>query len=483
MNEIRLIPWKGQTFTQITSYIRRNENTGEGVTNHNFFIPPPLKIYRREIAVDGPNTCTSKPSTTVLEMMDIPGGTIVNSAFPDKGLENTLDFNLTNNTTEIPGNCTACNSTDSNGTVFFSPAENAKRRVRSSGMIKRQFDISKNNDTYYTNTKQYLVSRNSTFEQNQYNYIRNGNSTAKPGDPSTSDNQYSPNGINHCKKYFIAMDTSFQYQWIDACYNTVNVPSGYYSVDDLNATFQLAMTQNHHFYVNNMSQAKLYLLNIGYNSITNTVELQTSVAGGNTISPSDYSLPAIYDYSTPVPTPIIVWQTPSFKVVPGFKINNNIFQQAIGFSAGNYPSVAIPRRILVNNTVQTLSNGTFSSSFTPGVKPNFVRINYKPNNPQYAQQGAVSSSSLITRLKYNTITNNTAVYRNALGKATANALAYGVPENGYTIKDKIGYPNKQTPVFSQYSDGYTCNAGGKTVSMITKQPLKHLGSMFRQPLL
>ena len=39
--------------------------------------------------------------------------------------------------------------------------------------------------------------------------------------------------------------------------------------------------------------------------------------------------------------------------------------------------------------------------------------------------------------------------------AMANALAYGVPEGGYTIKDKIGYPVKQTPRFSKYSDGFT----------------------------
>jgi hypothetical protein len=35
--------------------------------------------------------------------------------------------------------------------------------------------------------------------------------------------------------------------------------------------------------------------------------------------------------------------------------------------------------------------------------------------------------------------------RTAFGPETANALAYGVPPNGYTIKDKMGYPNKCTP--------------------------------------
>ena len=72
-------------------------------------------------------------------------------------------------------------------------------------------------------------------------------------------------------------------------------------------------------------------------------------------------------------------------------------------------------------------------------------LHYKPNNYQFAQQGAVSSSDLIARRRYNTITDAAASYRTAYGLHVANALAYGVPANGYTIKDKIGYPNKTTP--------------------------------------
>jgi hypothetical protein len=91
--------------------------------------------------------------------------------------------------------------------------------------------------------------------------------------------------------------------------------------------------------------------------------------------------------------------------------------------------------------------------------PMYSLVYYKPNNSQYAQQGAVSASSLITRLKYNTITNNSYKYQTAYGMAMANALAYGVPEGGYTIKDKIGYPIKKTPTFSKYSDGFAkCEA-------------------------
>jgi hypothetical protein len=86
----------------------------------------------------------------------------------------------------------------------------------------------------------------------------------------------------------------------------------------------------------------------------------------------------------------------------------------------------------------------------------YIPIYYKPNNPQFAQQGGVTSSSLILRKKYNTITKNTNMFRRAYGINIDNAVAYGVGDTGYTIKDKIGYPNKKTPVFSKYSEEPKC---------------------------
>jgi hypothetical protein len=276
-NEL-FISWKGKTFNQITSVIKKNGiiNKSINISNKSLFHPLPLKINRREIAsVFDMSNCNSKTSIKINEF-DMPNGTINNSKLlKQNGLVNTLDINLTSNTSERPELC--------KDNCILSQADNAKRRLRSSGMIKRKFNESKNNDTYYTSSNQYLVSRNRTFQQNQYNYLRTGISTAKPGDSLSNNNLYSPQGISHC--------------------------------------------------------------------------------------------------------------------------NNNISQ-------------------------------TY----------------YKPNNPQFAQQGAVTSSSLTARLKYNSITNSTVLYRNALGKAVGNALAYGVSENGYTLKDKIGYPLTKTPVFSKYNN-------------------------------
>ncbi len=77
---------------------------------------------------------------------------------------------------------------------------------------------------------------------------------------------------------------------------------------------------------------------------------------------------------------------------------------------------------------------------------NFIPTYYKPNNPQFAQEGGVSSSSYITRLKYDTITNNGSIYSKAFGSAVGNALAYTGSPDGYTLKDKIGFPNTGSPI-------------------------------------
>jgi len=66
----------------------------------------------------------------------------------------------------------------------------------------------------------------------------------------------------------------------------------------------------------------------------------------------------------------------------------------------------------------------------------------KPNNKQYFQQGAVSSSSRIARLKYNTIQNNASSFKNAFGTAAANAGQYRGDSNApYFIKSKTAPTN------------------------------------------
>lgn len=105
------------------------------------------------------------------------------------------------------------------------------------------------------------------------------------------------------------------------------------------------------------------------------------------------------------------------------------------------------RNMLGLTTNEFSTSGTFVSENETLLKTSYVPVYYKPSNSKFANQGAVESSSRTVRLKYDSITNSTKNYRDAYGSEVANALAYGVSSYGYTIKDKIGYPNKCTPKF------------------------------------
>ena len=431
MSKKPLVEWKGQTFDQIQSMIKKNDLSDN--TKVNYFRANPLKIYRREIVSNTDDTCNPRTSVKV-DIFNRPNGTINNSnATNPNGLVNNTQDNTSTNSCENFENCS----------VIMSPAEKAKNRVRSSGMIRKKFDSSRNTDNYYTSSKQYLDSRSLSFNQNQYNYIRRGDSTAKPGAGTTSQNIYSPSGLNHCKKYYISANTSFKYKWIDDTEHTVNVVMGYYELGEINQLLKLAMIANNHFYTKNQvglnpdpyRDILTLLLNISFDNGTNQVEFQSFRTDAGLHPSANYTIPNDATWTQPV--------NGSGKF-PQFIVEDNIMQQAFGINNGTYPTNQTD-----NNT---LTLQTFHSTTNAGLQLKYNKLYYKPSNYQFANQGAVSAGDLITRRRYNTITDAAATYTNALGLSVANALAYGVPANGYTIKDKLGYPLKKTPTFNKYSD-------------------------------
>lgn len=431
MNQIPIISWKGATFNQVHSFVKFNNITdSNGLTN--LFKANPLKIYRREVASTSVDVCNPRSSVKI-DHYNRPNGTIINStATTQNGLVNLIDNLLPNNSCEQPGTCN----------VILSPADNARKRVRSSGMIRKQFDISKNNDTYYTSTNQYLSSRNRTFNQNQYHYFRDGDSSAKPGTSLASANVYSPQGLSHCPKYHISADTLLSYVWVNNTTYNVIIPTGYYTVDDINQLLKQSMFANKHYILidGNLSVNEYYngniqyFLNISFNNNTNLVELQSFRM-------------AYADVNGHIPSGATWFIINGQDKFPQFQLAEQPILTALGFSAITFPTAQLASTL---NTTDTIL--TEVSSISPAIQKLYVKLYYKPNNHQFAHQGAVSAGDLITRKKYNSITNSTVAYRTAFGASVANALAYGVPENGYTYKDKLGYPMKKTPTFSKYSD-------------------------------
>jgi len=434
---------------------------------NNYFRALPIKLYRREIVTsqNQNSLCNSRISSSI-DVFNQPGGSIINSDVTtnNNGLANTIDNTLPNNRCEYPGTCLA----------FTSPAENAKRRVRSAGMIKRQFDISRGNDvSYFVNKNQYLISRSLTFNQNQYNFIRQGNATVKPGDALSSANVYSSQGLCYRVKYFLPVDVTFKYKWTTAVsdfYNIfeVNIPSGHYLIEDINNLLHLTMQKNTHFFMNNANKTKVFAIYFAYNSAYNKMELHSLTINRDNFDTTEFSKQYTPGWDPTVFPPAVneanrvQWIVPNStnSFIPSVEILDNSFCAAVGFSPGVYTS-----KIDTNNTKTQYiftdignfgKDNVFSSQLAPGIQPVFDTVKYKPSNPQFASQGGVSASSATARVRYNTITNNTAVYNNAYGLSVANALAYGVPENGYTIKEKLGYPLRSTPRFSPLSDVVKC---------------------------
>jgi len=439
-DSIPIIPWKGETLNQLTSFIKLNkpQDTGSLVAK---FKANPLKIHRREIASTTVDVCNPRTSTSI-DLINSPNGTIVNTQSTIKnGIENTLDINTPNN---------SCHNTES---CVLSTAENARRRLRSSGMIPKKYDVNRNNDTYHTSTKQYLTSRNKTFSQNQYHYIRQGDESAIPGTVAASSNTYAAQGLSHCKEHYIDKDTYFKYIWTEGTEVQVDIPKGYYTVEKLNQKLQEKMYTERHFIIKAPSSNLdffnpdttnyhigidthiAFLLNITYNIALDKIELQ-SFQYSSTIFPSTaYNIPD----GTTISNGYVM-----------FKIEQNTFSNVIGFTDANTTNYPISSSS-DNQTVKI-----FRSQSRPQIFPLYKPVYYKPNNYKFAQQGAVSSGDLITRRKFDTVNTIAATYRGAYGDHVANSLAYGVPTSGHITKEKTGYPIKQTPTVSSSGEMKNC---------------------------
>lgn len=421
--------WKGRTFNQIISKIKKNANTN--TSNNNIFIPPPVKHYRREI--DPKNNC-SRATVSLADFLK-PGGTIVTS-LPGAGI-NTVDFNLTNDTTEKPTSL-SCSIR----------ADDARRRMRSGGMTKL---ISSAGSKYYTSTAQHLENNNIGFEQNNYRTLRIGEPTFRDGFPSTLQNVYTPNGTNRFAKVRIegfseSKNPLFKYTWVNGNNYPVSIPDGYYDLEELNLHFNNVQEMNKHYLIDSYrNNTKVYFMKFVYDSASDRIQIQCS--GMNLTL-------YLFDRYSPWTSYLITvdWKIPEYTLVPNIILLDNVFLNIIGFQTpGYYPPEKInPVTFTQPDTIANPINNKYNShdkyyilgSKKPTIGTRFVPVFYKPSNSVFATQGGVSSSSVVTRLRYETITKAATNYTTPLGKEVANALAYNVPAPGYSYKYAVGYSAK-----------------------------------------
>ena len=423
--------WKGKSFYQVISSIQKNKNNAPTLSLQQIRNPLPLKIYRKEIHnLKGQTTnCNVRISTKFIDF-DAPGNNIVSETQKTytNGLVNTLDITPTtlsaeNGVCNTPAGC------------VFSPQLNARRRCRSAGMIPRKFNTAANNDAYSTSTQEYLTSRNRTIKQNEFNYIRKGNSGMIPGPGLAASNIYSPGGLSHCSLPTISPANNnnvINYYWINTTPYSATIPTGTYDVNSLNAAFQAQQIING-TYLTDANSNKIFLLNISYDTQTQSVILIANVASNTSYPKTIYDDPNNFTQGVnyPATDPVITNGNPVYGGTYFTISPNNNFSLLIGFVPGTY--------------AKGLNN---KSSYQGTLISNYVPLYFKPNNPGFGVQGAVDSSTLIQRVKYNTITDAASGLRSAYGNAAADALAYGVSEQAYTIKSAVGDKYTYTPVIN-----------------------------------
>ena len=424
--------WKGKTFQQI-SYSLKYNNEFNITDDKQLFRARPMKIYRKEIS-SKEASCNPRISLKIDELQR-PGGSHISNH--GKGLVNTLEIHHPNNTCENP------TSDNKHCIVDFSVANNALRRIRSSGMTQSKFNINSKKN-YFSSTSQYLDNRNLSYRNNSYFQIREGDKTSTPGTAQAISNVYSTTINNRCPVFNIQAPLTVSYKWVDATTNTVTFPVGKYDLSDINNMIHGAMDASYHYFIENPHKTRYYLLEFVNDANSNVISLVYRFARESTLN-----IPG-GDYSYPVaPTPL-AWTTVIASLNDFVSKNatitiNEELGGIVGFIPDTYPAT-------VNEEDDSKKFKTIEGTLPPVFDNKFYPIYYKPSNHQFATQGAVSSGDLIVRKKYDTITSAGATFRSAFGNHTANAVAYGVPSYGYTIKDKIGYPVKKTPVFSKYSN-------------------------------
>lgn len=445
INEPPIIAWKDSenTFSQISAGIRFN---AVGTLHENgIFRALPLKIYRKEIATQSLSSINPRTSGRV-SSFEQPGGTITTTIDVDNctGVNNTTMINVT---------LDASKETISNVcSVFLSPDDNARRRVRSSGMITNRYDSNRNAPKYFTNSQQYMESRSLSYKSNSNFHVYSGDVTVKPGSATAEKNLYSSNNTySPCTVFTLSQSGSFKYLWVDENEYEVEVPAGSYTIEELNILLHNKMAINYHFYTVPPTDFKVYLLEIKYNATDNKIviialNVNSAVTASwvRAIDPEDVD----DNWHTLIP------ETGGINALLIFNTGTTANTQL--YNAMGVDITGSEVRVPLDNQTSIISSSTQLTNETQLTAKQGVQIYYKPSNPGFATQGAVSSSDLITRRKYNAITTVGGSFRSAYGSQTASAVAYGVPANGYTVKDKIGYPIKQTPTFTKYSDIMKC---------------------------
>lgn len=561
VKQIGYFNWKGQTFGQITASLKKNQNT---ITDkHNIFRAGPLPLYRKEIAsIDAP-TGNSRVSASVDEL-NRPNGYIIRESDTCCGAEHSIDMTIPNSKYETGGSVELSSYAD----ICFSQAENAKRRLRGSGVIKKnnQGNLTDEgilqflyNGSFIFNGKTFTINENettctlagiisyqgTTSGQSTYIWIPKYDYTAKTlivgggagggydvgggggaggviynehfdilsgyeytivigagsngGTETTPDSKGFNSSINDIIAYGGGSENTLlaNINIIGSAAGTLNITGnttgnpeqGYNGAegDDWKAGGGgggggMGTTgENNGYkgyggdggpgvYYSISGTSTLYAAggaggaggggadNNSTGSTGNDGEGGTSSGGGNGGGFVTYNIQNNNGYVYSVGSNATAFGSGGGG--GGYLKRGGKGKEGIVIFTVTYSVVSARNANYYTSNAQLLKerNKTYQQNQYKYDKSTFVVSDVhidaptqKLNNGRFYQQGAACASDLVARKKLEEINTAASNTKDAFGPETADALAYGIADQVYTKKDKLGFPSTLTPVISKYS--------------------------------
>lgn len=162
-------------------------------------------------------------------------------------------------------------------------------------------------------------------------------------------------------------NNQFQYIWVDGRTITINMPDGFYTIDDISNYIQFVMFQQGH-YLTDTDGTIFYFMNLTVNASTYQITINTYPMSRTLYPPSAYKLgtPTAGIITTSSPTTTVAWSIPTNPITPSLVVLNNNFTKVIGFNAGFYPqgqtgfSTTPPTTSLAQATITIGGTTTFS---------------------------------------------------------------------------------------------------------------------------
>jgi hypothetical protein len=159
----------------------------------------------------------------------------------------------------------------------------------------------------------------------------------------------------------------YQYRWIDGSVKDVIMPDGFYEISDMNNFLHQTMLNNYHYLTEVSTNNAVWFLTFSVNTSTYKIDLLSFPLIDTT-----YIVPGSYTNPSTGKGAGVEWTVPAVSANPQFVIPATLFDDVIGFAAGNYPA-------LQTNTEITVSSSTFAPQVNP-LSSYLVKCNLV-NNP------------------------------------------------------------------------------------------------------